>query len=92
MGQLSFVAFVPSRIETVVNAVVFGDVFILQVVQFLPIAKPNLLKNFECETVIPVLPDSSSELVCAICFVFFLSFFDVGSRTYIRAAIVCTGR
>ena len=88
-GRLSFLAFVPLRIQTVVNAVVFGYVFIFQVVQFLPLAKPNLLKDFEYEAAIPMLLDSSSELVCSVCFVLFSSFFDVGSRTYVRAAIVC---
>ena len=87
--QLGFLAFVPSRVEAIVNAVVFGDVFIFQVVQFLPLAKPGLLKDFECEAAISMLLDSSSELVCSVCFVFFSSFFDVGSRTYVRAAIVC---
>ena len=87
--QLGFLAFVPSRVEAVVNAVVFGNVFIFQVVQFLPLAKPDLLKDFECEAAIPMLLDSSSELVCSVCFVFFSSFFDIGNRTYVRAAIVC---
>ena len=88
-GQLGFLAFVPYRIETVVNAVVFGDVFTSQVVQFLPLAKPDLLKDFECEAVVPMLLDSSSERVCSVCAVFFSSLFDVGGRTYVRAAIVC---
>ena len=88
-GQSGFLAFVPSRIEPVVNAVVFGNVFILQVLQFLLLPKPNLPKDLEHETFMPVLLDNYSKLVCSVCFVFFLPFFDVGSRTYIRATIVC---
>ena len=80
---------VPSRAEAMVNAVVFGNVHIFQVVQFLPLGKPDLLKDFECEAVIPMLLDSSSELVCSVCFVFFSSLFDICSRTYVRATIVC---
>ena len=71
---------VPSRIETVVNAVVFGNVFILQVVQFLPLAKTNLLKDFKCEAVISMLLDSSSELVCSVCFVSFFLLFVAAQR------------
>ena len=89
MGQLGFLAFVPSRSEAMVNAVAFGKVHILQVVQFLPLGKPNLLKDFECEAVIPMLLDSSSDLVCSVCSVFFSSLFDIGGRSNVRTTIVC---
>ena len=73
---MGFSAFVPSRIRAVVGAVVFDDVFSFQVVQLLPLAKPNLPRTSNAKLLYPccwlALPNLVVLFVCVILVVFFM--------------------